>query len=86
MNLKSGLILFVKLHQIPKKLRIGFYEEFDYFPATPGVQRAVRIAKEKLEALGHELIPFVPQRVDFVISSVISIFYADQGRYVLEAL
>lgn len=73
-------------YQVTNKLRIGFYEEFDYFPATPGVRRAVRVAKEKLEALGHELVPFVPPHVDFVISSVISMFYADQGRYVLEAL
>ncbi|XP_046652403.1 fatty acid amide hydrolase 1-like [Daphnia pulicaria] len=71
---------------LSNKLRIGYYEECDYFPCTPGVRRAVRVAKEKLEALGHELIPFVPPRVDYVISSVISMFYADQGRYVLEAL
>jgi fatty acid amide hydrolase len=44
------------------------------------------VAKEKLQELGHELIPFVPPRVEYVISSVISMFYADQGRYVLEAL
>lgn len=74
------------MFKLTSKLRIGFYEEVDYFPSTPGVRRAIRIAKEKLEGLGHELIPFVPPRVDYVISSVISMFYADQGRYVLEAL
>ena len=71
---------------LTNKLRIGFYEEVDYFPCTPGVRRAIRVAKEKLEALGHELVPFVPPRIDYVVSSVISMFYADQGRYVLEAL
>ncbi len=74
------------MFSVTYKLRIGFYEEVDYFPCTPGIRRAVRVAKEKLEALGHELVPFVPPRVDYVISSVISMFYADQGRYVLEAL
>ncbi|KAK4023161.1 hypothetical protein OUZ56_008590 [Daphnia magna] len=75
-----------QMFTVSSKLRIGYYEECDYFPCTPGVRRAIRIAKEKLEALGHELIPFLPPRVDYVISSVISMFYADQGRYVLEAL
>ena len=71
---------------LSNKLRMGYYEECEYFPCTPGVWRAVRVAKEKLQELGHELIPFVPPRVEYVISSVISMFYADQGRYVLEAL
>ena len=59
---------------LTNKLRIGFYEEVDYFPCTPGVRRAIRVAKEKLEALGHELVPFVPPRIDYVVSSVISMF------------
>ena len=74
------------MFSLSNKLRIGYYEECEYFPCTPGVWRAVRVAKEKLQELGHELIPFVPPRVEYVISSVISMFYADQGRYVLEAL
>lgn len=81
-----GSLISQQMYKVTTKLRIGFYQEFDYFPTTPGVRRAVKVAKEKLEALGHELVPFVPPHVDLVISSVISMFYADQGRYVLEAL
>lgn len=67
-------------------MRIGFYDEFEYFPTTPGVRRAVQITKTKLEALGHELIPFAPTNVDFAINSHINMLNADEGRYILETM
>lgn len=69
-----------------KKLKIGYYNQADYFPTTPGIKRAIQLAKSHLESLGHELVPFTPPRLDYVISNVLSMFYADRGRYVLEAL
>ncbi|KAK4023136.1 vitamin D3 hydroxylase-associated protein [Daphnia magna] len=69
-----------------KKLRIGYYEDDGFFPTTPGIRRAIQIAKTALEASGHDLVPFVPPRVDYVLNSFISILTADQSRYLLQAL
>ena len=69
-----------------QKLKIGYYEDDGYFPTTPGIRRAVQSAKSKLEALGHELIPFTPPRVEYVVHSFVSILTADQSRYLLSAL
>ena len=69
-----------------KKLKIGYYEDDCFFPTTPGIRRAIQIAKSKLEASGHELVPFLPPRVDYVLNSFINILTADQSRYLLEAL
>ena len=39
-------------------LRIGYYDSIDDLPTSTAVRRAIRLAKEKLESLGHELVPF----------------------------
>ena len=69
-----------------RKLRIGYYEDDGFFPTTPGIRRAIQTAKSSLEASGHELVPFHPPRVDFVLNSFINLLTADQSRYLLEAL
>nr|CAH0098966.1 unnamed protein product [Daphnia galeata] len=75
-----------KMFSEKKKLKIGYYEDDGFFPTTPGIRRAIQIAKSKLEASGHELVPFLPPRVDYVLNSFINILTADQSRYLLEAL
>lgn len=69
-----------------RNLRIGYYEDDGYIPTTPGVRRAIQIAKSKLEALGHELVPFVPLRPDYVLDSFFNLLTADKGKYILEVL
>ena len=41
-----------------KKLRIGYYDSLPLFESSVSVKRGIKIAKEKLEALGHTLVPF----------------------------
>jgi Asp-tRNA(Asn)/Glu-tRNA(Gln) amidotransferase A subunit family amidase len=76
----------VKMFSEKRNLRIGYYEDDGFFPTTPGIRRAIQIAKAKLEASGHELVPFLPPRVEYVLNSFFSILTADQSRYLLEAL
>jgi len=73
--------------QLPsRKLRIGYYEDDGYFPTTPGVRRAVRMAREHYEKMGHELIPFSPSKIDFVIKSMVSLIQGDQAKSFLNGL
>lgn len=69
-----------------RKLRIGYYDCDGFFPTTPGMKRAVRMAREGLQKLGHELVPFSPSRVDYMLETYVSVMQCDQGRYLLDAL
>lgn len=69
-----------------RKLRIGYYDDDGFFPTTPGVRRAVQLAKERLEEAGHELIEIRPARVEQVVESVVSILSADGNRSLIAAL
>jgi len=74
-------------HQLPaRKLRIGYYENDGFFPTTPGVQRAVRMARDHYEKLGHELVPFSPSNIDLMTGSMITLVQADQAKSFLDAL
>jgi len=50
------------------------------------MKRAVQMARESLEKLGHELIPFRPTKVDYVLNSYTRIIQADGAKYLLGAL
>jgi fatty acid amide hydrolase len=41
-----------------KKLRIGYFEDTPLLNTSEAVKRSLRLTKQKLEALGHEVIPF----------------------------
>jgi Asp-tRNA(Asn)/Glu-tRNA(Gln) amidotransferase A subunit family amidase len=41
-----------------KGMRIGYYDSLPNFEASKAMKRAIRIAKEKLEAVGCTLVPF----------------------------
>ncbi len=41
-------------------LRIGYYTDNGYFPASPALRRAVREAAESLQVLGASVAPFAP--------------------------
>lgn len=43
-----------------KRLRVGWFEQDDFFPVTAGCKRAIKIAKDILKERGHELVSFSP--------------------------
>nr|CAH0098965.1 unnamed protein product [Daphnia galeata] len=63
-----------KMFSEKKKLKMVIMKTTVFFPTTPGIRRAIQIAKSKLEAS------------DYVLNSFINILTADQSRYLLEAL
>ena len=75
-----------QLFDTTRKLRIGYHDDDGFFPPTPGMRRAVQMARESLENLGHELIPFRPTKVDYVLNSFTRIIQADGAKYLLGAL
>lgn len=60
-------------------LRIGFWEDDGYFPASPAIRRAVREAASALTAAGCEIVPFRPPAVDEAIDLYFRLISADGG-------
>ena len=62
-----------------KGLRIGFYEDDGYFPASAATRRAVREASEALEAAGCRVERFTPPDVTVALSVFYALFTVDGG-------
>ncbi|NXD17569.1 FAAH1 hydrolase, partial [Nothocercus nigrocapillus] len=66
-------------------LRIGYYDTDGYFPLPPCMRRAVRETRDALRAAGHELVPFAPPRIHYVMTELfLKTFFADGGHTFLE--
>ncbi|NXV98732.1 FAAH1 hydrolase, partial [Fregetta grallaria] len=62
-------------------LRVGYYDTDGYFPLPPCMRRAVREARGALQAAGHQLVPFSPPRIPYVMTELfLKTFFADGGR------
>ncbi|NXY46929.1 FAAH1 hydrolase, partial [Ceuthmochares aereus] len=62
-------------------LRVGYYDTDGYFPLSPCMRRAVQETKRALEAAGHQLVPFSPPRIHYVMTELfLKTFFADGGR------
>ncbi|XP_075365382.1 vitamin D3 hydroxylase-associated protein-like [Mycteria americana] len=62
-------------------LRVGYYDTDGYFPLPPCVRRAVRETRGALQAAGHQLVPFSPPRIHYVMTELfLKTFFADGGR------
>ncbi|XP_009466419.1 PREDICTED: vitamin D3 hydroxylase-associated protein-like [Nipponia nippon] len=62
-------------------LRVGYYDTDGYMPLPPCMRRAVRETKEALQAAGHQLVPFSPPRIHYVMNELfLKTFFADGGR------
>ncbi|NWS74876.1 FAAH1 hydrolase, partial [Crotophaga sulcirostris] len=62
-------------------LRVGYYDTDGYFPLPPCMRRAVRETKRALEAAGHQLVPFSPPRIHYVMTELfLKTFFADGGH------
>ncbi|NXG21106.1 VDHAP protein, partial [Grallaria varia] len=62
-------------------LRVGYYDTDGYFPLPPCVQRALKETRSALQAAGHQLVPFSPPRIPYVMTELfLKTFFADGGR------
>ncbi|NXQ11930.1 FAAH1 hydrolase, partial [Peucedramus taeniatus] len=62
-------------------LRVGFYDTDGYFPLPPCMRRAVKETRRALQAAGHQLVPFSPPRIPYVLTELfLKTFFADGGR------
>ncbi|NXS69532.1 FAAH1 hydrolase, partial [Pandion haliaetus] len=62
-------------------LRVGYYDTDGYFPLPPCMRRAVRETRRALQAAGHQLVPFSPPRIHYVMTDLfLKTFFADGGR------
>ncbi|NXK06372.1 VDHAP protein, partial [Herpetotheres cachinnans] len=62
-------------------LRIGYYDTDGYFPLPPCMRRAVQETRGALQAAGHQLVPFSPPRIHYVMTELfLKTFFADGGR------
>lgn len=63
-----------------RPLRVGWYDNDEVFPVTPGCRRAVTEARDALAAAGHTLVPFTPAGVRRAWRLLTACFTADQGQ------
>ncbi|NXC26958.1 FAAH1 hydrolase, partial [Campylorhamphus procurvoides] len=62
-------------------LRVGYYDTDGYFPLPPCMQRAVKETRRALQAAGHQLVPFSPPRIPYVMTELfLKTFFADGGH------
>lgn len=57
-------LLFLKIFESTKSLRIGYYFDDGYTKASPACVRAVEVAKMRLELAGHTLVPLKVPDID----------------------
>ncbi|NXK19941.1 VDHAP protein, partial [Arenaria interpres] len=62
-------------------LRVGYYDTDGYFPLPPCMRRALQETRGALQAAGHQLVPFSPPRIHYVMTELfLKTFFADGGR------
>ncbi|NXQ82227.1 FAAH1 hydrolase, partial [Nyctibius grandis] len=62
-------------------LRVGYYDTDGYFPLPPCMRRVVQETRAALQAAGHQLVPFSPPRIHYVMTELfLKTFFADGGR------
>jgi fatty acid amide hydrolase len=67
-------------------LRVGFYEDDRFFPASPALRRAVREAADALRERGASVMPFAPPDVGRMMRLTFALLGADGGAWVRRAL
>ncbi|NWW93829.1 FAAH1 hydrolase, partial [Rhynochetos jubatus] len=61
-------------------LRVGYYDTDGYFPLPPCMRRVVQETRGALQAAGHQLVPFSPPRIHYVMTELfLKAFFADGG-------
>ncbi|VDN04414.1 unnamed protein product [Thelazia callipaeda] len=67
-----------------KPLRIGYYDDDEWFKPTPALQRAVHETILKLENCGHQLVKFDPPNLTKGFELFIGALTVDGGQYLLD--
>jgi fatty acid amide hydrolase len=62
-----------------RDIRVGFYEDDGYFPASEAIRRAVRAAAATLSDQGVRVVPFSPPDVPEALTVFYGLFGADGG-------
>ncbi|XP_001375331.3 vitamin D3 hydroxylase-associated protein-like [Monodelphis domestica] len=76
-----------EVYSSTQPLRIGYVETDGYTQPSPSMIRAVREVSEKLQAAGHEVIPFSVSRIEYMMKKLyVPGIYADGGKTLLEKL
>jgi fatty acid amide hydrolase len=60
-------------------LRIGYYDDNGYFPASPALRRAVQEAAACLRDRGHDVTPFSPPEVPEALDLFMGFLGSDRG-------
>ncbi|KFO89350.1 Fatty-acid amide hydrolase 1, partial [Buceros rhinoceros silvestris] len=70
-----------KVYSSSAPLRVGYYDTDGYFLLPPCMRRAVSEVRGALQAAGHELVPFSPPRIHYVMTELfLKTLFADGGR------
>ncbi|XP_068949170.1 vitamin D3 hydroxylase-associated protein-like isoform X2 [Petaurus breviceps papuanus] len=76
-----------EVYSSTKPLRIGYVETDGYTQPSPSMVRAIRDVSKKLQAAGHQIIPFSILRSDYMMTKLfLEGLYADGGEMLLEEL
>ncbi|XP_053777458.1 fatty-acid amide hydrolase 1 [Desmodus rotundus] len=68
-----------------RPLRVGYYETDNYTMPTPAMKRALLETKQRLEAAGHTLIPFLPNNIPYALETLsIGGMFSDGGSSFLQ--
>jgi fatty acid amide hydrolase len=60
-------------------MRIGYWEDDQYFTPSPAIRRAVRESAEKLAGRGADLVPFTPPAMNDLVRLYCAVLGADGG-------
>ncbi|CAH1776226.1 unnamed protein product [Owenia fusiformis] len=69
-----------------RKLKIGWYDNDGWFTPPPCMQRGVAIAKAKLEAMGHTLVPWKPPNATLGAELYVRAMFSDKCETINEML
>lgn len=72
------------LYESRVPLKIGWLEEDQFFPVTPGCKRGIRMAKLALERRGHEVIPFNDLNLEEIYDCGLDIAFSEGGVAMLD--
>ncbi|XP_036112008.1 fatty-acid amide hydrolase 1 [Molossus molossus] len=59
-----------EVYKSSQLLRVGYYETDNYTMPTPAMKRALLETKQRLEAAGHTLVPFLPSNIPYALETL----------------